>query len=109
MIAGLAITALMAMGAMAAPTEKRDSYFNIHVVNKCARDLDLGIYSLSTNPPTQYGSTKVAGANGGTTSFVADFNVVKLRLSTLPGSQQYTTQSLFEFGYAAFNGLTGTA
>lgn len=111
MIATLALTSLVAMGAMAAPLEKRqDPTFNINVVNYCGNDLNLGIFNINSNyVASQTGNTQTAGANGGTTTFTVDEYLVGMRLSTLDVNSQFTAQALFEFGYGSYAGQSGTA
>nr|POE82366.1 hypothetical protein CFP56_72514 [Quercus suber] len=110
MISGLALASLLAIGAIASPISRRqDATFNINVVNSCGNDLNLGVFTLNESGVSQTADTQTVSANGGTATFVADFNAVSQRLSTMDVNNQFSAQSLFEFGYSAFGGITGTA
>ena len=86
--------------------------FAIHVVNQCSEAKDVGIFGVTPDfQATQAGVTQNI-APGQTATLKAPFTAIGQRLTANAQegpSNVFEAQSLFEFGYSSWNGLTGTS
>ena len=95
----------------AAPSAGGDT-FEISVHNKCADDLEFGIFQVSSSFAMNTISTPVKIASGSKGSIPAPYQGIGMRLSGTAGAgaaAQWNAQALFEFGYSVYNGMDGTA
>jgi hypothetical protein len=109
--ASLLISSLFALMATAAPV-KRDDTFNIEIVNNCDSSKQFGIYEVTSSYQPLQVCDPITVGEGQSQTIAAPYKGIGMRLSGhaewgLAGV--WKAQSLFEFGYSAYNGLEGTA
>ncbi|KAK4555209.1 hypothetical protein LTR86_007505 [Recurvomyces mirabilis] len=94
------------------PEKRDDSTFELMVHNNCAEDKTFGLYQInSAFQMSQMSETETVPA-GTNSTISAPFSALGMRLSATADkgtAAQWEAQTLFEFGYSAYNGMTGTA
>ncbi|KAK5111873.1 hypothetical protein LTR62_004605 [Meristemomyces frigidus] len=97
----------------AEPVAKRDaSTFELTVHNNCANDRTFGLFQITPAFEMIQMSEAEAIPAGHNATISAPFSALGMRLSATADkgiAAQWEAQTLFEFGYSAYNALTGTA
>jgi hypothetical protein len=89
-----------------------DDTFAIKIHNRCSTDKTFGVYQVSPSFEMIETTTPVKIASGNTSTIYPPFQGIGLRLSATADKgcdAQWSPQTLFEFGYSEYAGLTGTA